>query len=607
MKKEIIYLFLILLFPSMGFSSEMKAVNFTQKGEVSELEFLFDKADVKAAKFQVKEDKQIIVDFSDVKSTERVMRGFDASQFSGAIVYVKAYKKPKTENDIRIAIQMRDNVRSALVRQNNKIILQIENRYGVFSQSKIEENQTVKEKIADVGAADLKKINIPQSDSIEDILENITMSGRKKYVGKKISLNLKNIKPEEMLKMIAETSGFNIIVGEDVKKLESISLTLTDLPWDQILDTILEMNKLTAKKSGMILMISTNEVFAREMEIAKKTKESSKEQEPILTKVLPISFASIDDLMKILSEYSTERRGKISKDSRTNSLIIKDTNEVIDRMKKIVELLDAQTPQVLIESKIVEVNENYAKELGLAKGITAGYSLTGTPGNNGGSFSFSTAPSTGLNAFGLNVATFSRLTGLDFSLRLMESESKGKIISSPKVITKNNVAATINQTEERYYAETSLAPTSAATTSTSGGTTTTAPSTVLGYKPQTANLSLSVTPQVTNEGSISLDVSVTKDSFVETANVNQGSPFDTVKRNIKTQVLVDNGATVVIGGIYTYSTTESHSGIPFLKDIPMLGWLFRSHYNPKVDKKELIIFLTPRIINQEEAGLVDRG
>ena len=588
--------FIGLLLANFAMAEEMKAINFTQKGETSELELIFDSNDVKASKFQVKEDKQIIIDLTNVTATERVMRAFDTSEFSGGVVFVKAYKKPKSENDIRIAVQLRDNVRSVLVRKPNRVVLQIENRFGVFSQTKADEGKTYQDKVAEIPTSEAARLNIPKSDTVEDILENLTMSGRKKYIGKKITMNLKNVKPEDILKMIAETSGFNIIITEDVRKLDPISLNLNDIPWDQALDTVLTLNKLVATKNGMILVVNSLDSATKEQELIKKAKAAAKEQEPILTKVFPISFASIDDLLKIVSEYSTKDRGKILKDTRTNSLIVKDTNEVIEKVRKIVELLDTQTPQVLIESKIVEVTERYTKEIGLENGLGFGYDPIFDPSSrpdsaNGtlGAFTFSTAPSLDRNIFGLTISKFNRLVNLDFRLNLMESEQKAKIISSPKVITKNNVKAEITQDENFYYIVQVIEQ---------GRSTIT-------YSPQTAKLNLSVTPQVTNEGSISLDVSVQKDSLG--ALVGENQPRAETKRVVKTQVLVDNGATVVVGGIYTYINTESHSGIPFLKDIPLVGWLFRTQYNPDTEKKELIIFLTPRIINQEEAGLVDRG
>jgi type IV pilus assembly protein PilQ len=603
-------LFCILNFSFALCASEMKAINFTQKGEVSELEFTFDNNDIQANKFQVKEDKQIIVDLSNITASDRVMRAFDTSQFSGGVVFVKAYKKPKNDKDIRVAIQLRDNVRSVLLRKPNRVVLQIENRYGVFSQNKFEENQSIKERVSEMPSSKASKLSVPKSESIEDILENLTQSGRKKYVGKKVSMNLRSVKPDEILKMIAETSGFNIIVTEDVKKQEPISLSLSDVPWDQALDTVLDMNKLSAKKNGIILLVTTNDNAAKERDLDKKNKESMIELEPLLTKIFPISYAKISDLEKILSEYLSEKtggfatavgtsgkRGKISTDSRTNSIIVKDTAEVLERMKKIVELLDTQTPQVLIESKIVEISERYSKEIGLDNGLGFGYdpfSATARTAINGGGFTFSSAPSAARSLFGLSVSRLNKLVNLDFQLKLMESESKGKVISSPKIITKNNIAATITQDEVTNYAETTVAPNSTAGASTG-----------VVWKAQSSSLSLNVTPQVTNEGAISLDVEVKKDSLAPASQPT--APQDLIKRLIKTQVLVDNGATVVIGGIYTYSQTENHSGVPFLKDIPLLGWLFRTKFNPETIKKELIIFLTPRIINQEEAGLVDRG
>jgi type IV pilus assembly protein PilQ len=585
--------FLILLLPQLLFGAELKAINFTQKGEVSELEFIFDTNEVQASKFQIKEDKQIIVDFADTMTTDRVIREFDTSEFKGGVVFVKAYKKPKSDTDVRVAVQLRDNVRSVLVRKPNRVVLQIENRFGVFSQRKADEGQTYKDKIADISNEEAARLNVPKSDTIEDILENLTMSGRKKYIGKKISMNLRNVRPEEIVKIIAETSGFNIILTEDAKKVEAVTLNLVDIPWDQALDTVLTMNKLVAKKNGMILIVNTLANAIKEQEEIQKAKLSTIEQEPLLTKIFPISFANIDELQKIVVEYSTEKRGKISKDTRTNSLIVKDTGEVIEKIKKIVELLDTQTPQVLIESKIVEVSERYTKEIGLNEGLSFGYDPLGNSGTapaNNGSFSFSSAPNPERGIFGLTVGRFNRLVNLNFRLQLMESESKAKIISSPKVITKNNVKAEITQDENAYYLEQSIGDT---------GTTTNS------WKNQSAKLNLSVTPQITNEGSISMEVSLQKDSLE--GFISQNQPRGETKRSIKTQVLVENGATIVVGGIYTFATSENHSGVPFLKDIPLIGWLFRTKYNPTNDKKELIIFLTPRIINQEEAGLVDRG
>ena len=583
-------------------SAELLSMNFQQIGEVSQLELVFDDNNVVANKFHVNEDKQIIIDLKDVKATERALRGFDTSEFSGSVVFVSAYKKPGDGNDLRVALQLRDNVRSIVTRKPERLILEIENRFGVFTQRKVNKFNTFNDKIVnEEGAAGVK---VPKSENIEDVLENLTMSGRKKYVGKKISFNVKNISVEDILNLIAESSGFNIIITDEIKKLPPLTLNLNNVPWDQALDTILGLNKLVATKNGVILMITTLEKATEDQKLEAAAKKVVEKEEPLVTKVFPISFTKTGDLTKILTEYSTKERGSISTDERTNSLIVKDTPAVIEKMRKIVEVLDTQTPQVMIEAKIVEVSENYSKEIGLKEGLTFGYDPIGsnnaspvevgqdlTGGNIGGpGFSFSSAPnSTGRNIFGLAIKRFGRLTDLTFNLQLMESESKGKIIASPKVVTENKKKAKIETSDKRFFV----------VTTTEGDTTTTE------VKEVEATLTLEVTPQVTNEGSISLEINLIKEQFA--AQTDPSLPPPEQGRTVETNVLVDNGSTIVIGGIYNFEKRENHSGVPFLKDIPLIGWLFRTAYNPSTEKNELVIFITPRIVNQEEAGLLDKG
>lgn len=584
-------------------AADLLSMNFQQIGEISQLELVFNDNNVVANKFHVNEDKQIIIDLKNVKATPRALRGFDTSEFSGSVVFVSAYKKPGAENDLRIALQLRDNVRSVVKRKPDRLVLEIENRFGVFTQRKVSKFNSFNDKIsADEGAS--QGVSVPKSENIEDILENLTMSGRKKYVGKKISFNVKNISVEDILSLIAESSGFNIIITEEIKKLPPLTLNLNNVPWDQALDTILGLNKLVATKNGVILMITTLEKATEDQKLEAAAKKVVEKEEPLVTKVFPISFTKTADLTKILKEYTTDGRGSISTDERTNSLIIKDTPDVIEKMRKIVEVLDTQTPQVMIEAKIVEVSENYSKEIGLKEGLTFGYDPIGTNnappvevgaditnGNVAGpGFSFSTAPnSTGRNIFGLAIKRFGRLTDLTFNLQLMESESKGKIIASPKVVTENKKKAKIETSDKRFFV----------VSTTEGDTTTTE------VKEVEATLTLEVTPQVTNEGSISLEISLVKEQFA--AQVDPSLPPPEQGRTVETNVLVDNGSTIVIGGIYNFEKRENHSGIPFLKDIPLIGWLFRTAHNPSTEKNELVIFITPRIVNQEEAGLLDKG
>ena len=591
--------FFILLFPMVVYSTlEMKNISFAQEGEVSKVIFKFSEKGVKASKFQSDKDKQIIVDLLDVKALPQVMRAFDTSEFEGAVVFISPYKKPDHPNDIRVAIQLRDNVESLLEVVDNKLILYVENRFGVLSQGKSHKeigNISERKKFSS------SKIHIPISDSVEDILENITQSGTKKYVGKPIHFSVKNVATSELLNMIANASGFNIIIDKSVESSPPLSLTLDDIPWDQALDTILELSKLVATKKGNILIVKTMEKAYKDKQKEIESKKIEEVQEPLITKLFPISYAKSSELIKILNEYTTKGRGKISVDVRTNQLIIKDTVEAIERIKKILEVLDTQTPQVLIEAKLVEAIEGFSQNIGFQTGIGFDYNLHGPisefSSEDSGEFTFSTISQGGggqSTFLGISVDVFKRLVGLDTTLQLLEKEDKGRVISTPKVITQNKKTASIVSTTSISFPKLVL--------DASGrplGT---------SFETLSAPLSLKVTPQVTNEGSIIMEISIEKSSFSRTEESRRGSaPPDITSNNISTNVLVDNGSTVVIGGIYSFIESESHSGIPWLKDIPLFGWLFRTSYNPGRDKQELIIFLTPRIINQEKTSLSEKN
>ncbi len=583
------------------FAGELQFIHFKQEGEVSKLELEFSDDNIVANKFHNSEDKQLIIDLKATSATDRVIRGFDTSEFSGSVVYVKAYPKKSSPTDLRVALQLRENVRSLMQKRGNRLILSIENRFGVFTQNKIEAEEGVK--VSDAKEGDGVRIHIPKTDSVQDILENITLSGPKKYIGKKISLNVKNISVEDILNMIAESSGFNVIITEEVRELAPLTLTLTSLPWDQILDTVLTLNKLVAKKNGSILLITSLEKATQDKKLEIEAQKLTKKEEPLVTKVFPLSFATTKNMEKIINNYLTKNRGAVSQDERTNSLIVKDTADILEKVRKIIEVLDTQTPQVLIESKIIEVNEEYARNLGLSNGIQFGFDPVGSnaagdvasvgvkpdAGIVGGpGFSFNSAPTASTALLGLSIGRYSRLFNLNFQLELMESEEKGKVVASPKVITQNKKKAVLKSTDFLPYLS---------QTDTEAGT--------VEWKELEASLDLTVTPQITNDGSIILEVEIAKQEF-KSIPATLEKPVARTSREVKTNVLVDNGSTVVIGGIYKESNSSSVSGVPFLKDLPIVGWLFRTPDKVSRSKSEMVIFLTPRIINQEEAGLIDR-
>lgn len=574
-------------------AQEIKSVNFVQEGEVSKLIIETDQDNTLAERFHVSEDKQIILDLKNIKVSPKFLRGIDTSEFPGSAVFISGYKKPGSTNDVRFAIQLRDNVRSILETKGKSIVLNIENRFGVFSQSKIRSTENISgsqsSKVEDVVG-----LNVPKSNSIEDILENLTLSGPKKYIGKRISINVRDIPIPDLLNMIADTSGFNIIIDQGVTTAPPLTLTLTNVPWDQALDTVMGLSKLIAQKNANILVVKTLAVATKEKEELLAAEKLKLGLEPLVTRVFLINYATLPEIEIIIRDYLTKERGTMQRDERTNSLIVKDTVESIERIKKIIETLDTQTPQILIESKIVEANESYSKRIGLSRGVSFGYDPvrdTSAVIPTGPGFSFSTGPSSQVpTVAGMTIGIYKRLVNLDLNLQLMESESKGRIISTPKVVAQNKKPATITSTEQTSFRVQQVA--------------TTAQPALATFQNISATLNLQVTPQVTNDGAISMQIALTKSAFGTRPTAD--APPNITTRNVNTNVLVDNGSTVVIGGLYQTSSLETQSGIPFLKDLPLIGWLFRTPYAPDTSKNELIIFLTPRIMNQDEAGLSDK-
>lgn len=579
--------------------NKLRAINFVQEGEVSKLILDFEKSTY-VERVHIPDDKQIIVDIKSTQAGEKLLRGIDASEFTGPVVYISPYVKD--QENLRIAIQLRDNVRSILERRNNRVILNIENRFGVFSENTIKEAKKNEQLTGfqdeiDQGKIQIdqeEEIRVPKSNSISDILENLTLSGVKKYVGKKITINVTQVPYSDILRMISEISGFNIIIDEKVNTLPPLTVRLTNISWDEALDTILSLGDLVAQKNANILTVKTRAQALAEKQAELDAQNNNVVQEPLVTRIFAISFADPQQLIPILKDYLTQGRGAIQVDQRTSQIIVKDTATVIERIKKIVETLDTQTPQVLIEAKIVEANEEYELKAGLGVGgISLGYDALGADAGTAGatgSLAFSSVTSGASSSFlTANITSFRRLTNLNFQLELMESESKGKIISSPRVITQNNQQATITSTDTTQISVTQV---------TAAGATQT-------FQPLSAAINLAVTPKVTNDGSISMNIQLSKGSF--TSQPAPDTPPNTSDKQIQTNVLVDNGSTVVIGGLYQMTTREIESGIPFLKDLPLFGWLFRSAYNPSKSRSELIVFITPRVINQEEAGLVNRS
>lgn len=416
--------------------------------------------------------------------------------------------------------------------------------------------------------------------------------------GKTISINFQDIPVRNVLQLIADYNQFNLVVSDSVKG--NLTLRLDGVPWQQVLDIILQVKGLDKRVDGNVVLVAPKaELDLREKEALEKARLEAELGE-LSSEIIKVKFAKASDIADMIGGESAmsmlSERGSLSIDERTNALLIRDLKENIDVVREIVESLDVPVKQVQIEARIVTVNEGNLDELGVRWGFTS------TNGNNtvGGSIESNlyqrglldqdTLPvddflnvnlgATAANASSIafQVAKLGSGTLLDLELSAMQSESKAEVISSPRLITTNKKPAYIEQGTEIPYLE----------SSSSGATSVT-------FKK--AVLSLKVTPQITPDNRLVLDLSVTQDRPGQVVKTGTGEAVAIDTQRIGTQVLVENGETVVLGGIFQHSVTDSVDKVPLLGDLPLLGALFKRSYQ-KLGKSELLIFVTPKVVLQ---------
>jgi type IV pilus assembly protein PilQ len=450
----------------------------------------------------------------------------------------------------------------------------------------------------------------------EDSAESSLFSESKEYEGQRLTLNFQDIETRAVLQLLAETSGKNIVVSDTVQG--NVTLRLRNVPWDQALDIVMTTKGLDMRQNGNVIIVAPAEEIAARETADLEAKQAISELEPLYSEFLQVNYAKASDLSSLIAGDSQNamlsERGSIAVDERTNTLLVSDTAQRLQDIRRMVRTLDIPIKQVLIESRIVIVNDDFSRDLGVRLGVTGNdisndsivvYSGTGEATNNYlGSITESLNDPTGntpvllpalASRYNVNVpianpagrfslAVLGEDYLVDLELTALEAEGRGEIVSTPRVITANQKEAIIEQGVEIPYQQ-----------SASSGATT------IQFKK--AVLSLTVTPQITPDNNIIMDLKVHKDSvgdIISTGGLGGTVPsIDT--RNVQTQVLVADGQTVVLGGIYETERRETINKVPFLGDIPFVGFAFRS--KQRVDNKaELLIFVTPRIL--EEGGSV---
>jgi len=410
------------------------------------------------------------------------------------------------------------------------------------------------------------------------------------FTGRAISLNFQDIAVRTVLQIIADYNGFNLVTSDTVAG--NITLRLDGVPWDQALDIILKVKGLDKRMDGNILMVAPSDELAereaRDLQAMKQVEELA----PLYSEYVQVNYAKAAEFASLIKSEENSilsPRGSVSVDERTNTLLIRDTAASIEDIKRMVTVLDIPVRQVVIESRMVTVKDNIKEDLGIRWGVTD------TDGESSTSGSISGANSSGngivpdisdrLNvnlpvtspagSIAFQIARLADGTILDLELSAMEKENKGEIIASPRITTANQKEAYIEQGVEIPYQE----------AASSGATTT---------QFKKAVLSLTVTPHITPDDRIILDLLITQDTVSDVTN---GSAPAIDTQRIGTQVLVNNGETIVLGGVYQQQIISSVSKVPVLGDIPYFGWMFRNSSNFN-EKKELLIFVTPRIVTE---------
>lgn len=425
------------------------------------------------------------------------------------------------------------------------------------------------------------------------------------YSGEKLSLNFQNIEVRAVLQLIADFTGMNVVASDTVQG--NITLRLRNVPWDQALDIVLKTRGLGMRQTGNVVLIAPNEELVERDKKEMEAMQQRVELAPLRTQFYQVNYARANDIARLLKGSDNSilsARGNVTIDARTNTLMVLDTAEKHEEVARLVRRLDVPVSQVLIESRVVIASDDFSRDLGVRAGVsaTARRGSNGMYSTSGSALGTDTMTNSGIenlnttgaispvempalnnrynvdfgvpgNAGSIALAVLGSNFLVDLELSALQTEGRGEVISNPRVVTSNQRTARIAQGVQIPY-------------QTIGGG---ASAPEIEFKD--AVLSLEVTPQITPDDRVSMDLKVNKDNV---GGIYNGIPsIDT--RSVETQVLVDNGDTVVLGGVFEQATSQGESKVPLLGDIPLLGYLFRSKTNT-ASKSELLIFVTPRIL-----------
>jgi len=523
------------------------------------------------------------IDFNRSAKTGNVLIGFEGSVPSVTIVEAKGF----------VTLTMKET----MLAEDQYVEVDV-SQFGTAVQS-IETFQDDNEAKVEVRYTGLVKIQKMEVDGIVTIAvtplskEEVQQSKNTTYEGKPISLDFQDVPVRQVLQIIAQVNGFNLVTTDTVNG--NVTISLSGVPWDQALDMILKIRGLDKRLEGNILLIApTEELTARETQQL-QSKQQVQNLAELKSANIEINYAKADEIAVILKTSDggiLSTRGNVTVDSRTNTILIRDTQESIDEARRVINALDIPVKQVLIESRMVTVRDNVDEQLGVRWGFTGAgdnNSVSGsiigadTAGQGvvpdiGDRLNVNLPVSSAAGSIGFQIANLLDGNILDLELSALEAENKGEIIASPRITVANQQEAYIEQGTEIPFVQ-----------ATSSGAT--------SVEFKKAVLSLKVTPHITPDNRIILNLVVTQDTRGDTVSTSTGPAVAIDTQEISTQVLVENGETIVLGGIFQQVSTNDVTKVPLLGDIPYFGNLFKTTSTIE-QKRELLIFVTPKIIEE---------
>jgi type IV pilus assembly protein PilQ len=524
--------------------------------------------------------KSAVLNLEGTRIAHHLEKSFDASALETPVKMVSIFSVPGASPRVRLVVAGSEALEQVVTQRPGGLSWRFSKKG--LTETAVSENETA-----------------GFSTEADDVVEEGAPQQRRGYVGKRVSFEFKDIDIHNLLRIIAEISKKNIVVADDVSG--KITIRLRNVPWDQALDLILRSKSLGKEEFGNIIRVAPLSKLEEEARARLERKKNARLARDLTVALIPVNYATATDMSARVKEVLTER-GNVTVDQRTNTLIVRDLPENMGKVRSLVTSLDLQTPQVLIESRIVEASTRFAREIGvqwggkgilsasngnptglvfpssigIAGGIEQGNS-TGTSARPNYAVSLPVGADDGSGgAIGMAFGSAGGAVELNLRLSALESQGAVKTVSAPRITTLDNATASISQGVSIPFSQVSAA----------------------GANTQfvQARLSLDVTPHITQDGSVLMDIKAANNQ-PDPSNTGANGQPGISRKEASTTVLVKDGETTVIGGIYVRSGSSNQAGLPVLSKIPVLGFFFRN-YRELETKNELLIFITPRILNR---------